>query len=301
MTLQQLSFFIAIHRYGSFTAAAEELYISQSSISKSMIALEKELGAELFVRSTRKIRLSEMGRRILPHAAQMVQEYEELLCYAAQVQHSHSHAIHIGGVPVLSIYGLTEVIMQFESLHPEFTTDVCEIKTAEILSRISDRSLDVGIVRLSLPLSQKSRNLTIVPLIDDYQVLAVPKEYRPKVSGPISLRKAAGMTFVQINSDPLMAAYHVEQLKAFLPDAPVHLSNTKIDTVKQYILQRGWASLVMQKVAQASFEPEVRTITLSDPLCLTLCAVLRKDEPTAGARGLVHFLKSHFPGQTIFS
>lgn len=301
MTLQQLSFFVAIHRCGNFTAAADELYISQSSISKSIIALEKELGADLFVRTTRRIRLSELGLRLLPYAMRMVQEYEGLLAYTAQTQRTCNHLIHVGGVPVLSIYGLTEVIMQFETRHPEFSVDICEIKTADILSQITGRSLDVGVVQLSLPLAQKPQDLTVVPLIDDHQVLLVPKTDPLADAGTVSLEQMRGRTFVQLNSDPLIAAYHVDWLKAALPDAPVYLANTQMDTIKQYVLQRGWSTLVMDKVAQYAFEPDVCSLTLSQPLCLTLCAVLRKDISNYAAWELVRFLRAQLSGKTHFS
>ena len=281
MTLQQLSFFVAIHRCGNFTAAADELYISQSSISKSIIALEKELGTELFVRTTRKIRLSEMGLRLLPYAVQMVQEYDSLLAYAAQTQRTCDHAIQVGGVPVLGIYGLTEVIMQFETAHPGISVDICETKTADILSRLKGHELDVG--------------------IDDRQVLLVPKTDPLAGTGTVCLEQTAGLTFVQLNSDPVVAAYHTDWLKSVLPDAPVCLVNAQLNTIKQYILQRGWASLVMEQVAKYAFEPDVCSLSLTQPLCLTLCAVLRKDMSNYAARELVRFLRAQLPGKTGFS
>lgn len=61
MTLQQLTYFVAIQQYGGFIAAAEELYISQSSLSKSIMTLEKELQVKLFLRNSRTTRLSGSG------------------------------------------------------------------------------------------------------------------------------------------------------------------------------------------------------------------------------------------------
>lgn len=300
MTLQQMSFFVMICRCGNFTAAADELYISQSSISKSIIALEKELGTELFVRTTRKIRLSEMGQRLLPYATRMVEEYENLLAYTAQAQRTCNHTIHVGGVPVLGIYGLTDVIMRFEALHPGLCVDICEIKTADILTQIKGRTLDLGILRLALPLARKPQDLTVIPLIDDRQVLLVPKTDPLACQETVSLEQAENLTFVQLNSDPLVAAYHTDWLKSALPDAPVYLANAQLGTIKQYILRRGWASLVMEKVAQCAFEPEVRSLALTHPLCLTLCAVLRKDVSNCAAQELTRFLRAQLPGKTSF-
>jgi len=62
MDIKQIEYFVSIVETGSFGSAAEELYISQPSLSKQIIALEKELEVKLFDRSKRKIVLTDAGR-----------------------------------------------------------------------------------------------------------------------------------------------------------------------------------------------------------------------------------------------
>ncbi len=300
MTLQQLVYFTAVYRHGSFTNAANELYISQSSLSKQIISLEKELGAELFVRTTRNIHLSEIGERLLPHASRMVEEYVEIMRCAEQAQQNKKCLIQLGGVPVLSIYGITEAILQFETLHPELHVEVMETKSVDILNRLSAHTLDIGIMRLSLPLEWDSNSLLVIPLVDDQQVLVTPSDHPLAKRDRIFLSEAAGDVFVQLNSDPLVAAYHVHQVESQLPDTSLHLSKMKMDSIKQCILQKGWVSLMMEQVAQAIFLPETHIIPLEDPLRLTLCAVLRREEPRAACQALVRFLTARFVGKTSF-
>ena len=71
MTLQQIIFFITIYKNKSYTAAAKELGVSQSVLSKQMMALEKEMGSKLIVRNVRHMRLTPHGEVLLPHALQM--------------------------------------------------------------------------------------------------------------------------------------------------------------------------------------------------------------------------------------
>ena len=66
VTLRQLRAFLAVTRTGSFTLAAESLYITQSALSGLIKELEQVLGVRLFDRSTRRIQLSEVGRGIYP-------------------------------------------------------------------------------------------------------------------------------------------------------------------------------------------------------------------------------------------
>ena len=68
MDIKQVEYFISIVEAGSFSLAAEELYISQSSLSKQIMALEKGLGIKLLDRSARKIALTEAGKIFHKHA-----------------------------------------------------------------------------------------------------------------------------------------------------------------------------------------------------------------------------------------
>lgn len=74
MELEQLRQLDAIARTGTFSAAADELHTSQPSISRSMRALERELGCELFSRSRNRAELNDAGRRALDHARAILAE-----------------------------------------------------------------------------------------------------------------------------------------------------------------------------------------------------------------------------------
>ena len=71
MEIDYLYEFSVIAQMGSFSDAVDELNISQSSLSKHIIYLEKELDIQLFNRTTRSVRLSEAGKKILPYARQI--------------------------------------------------------------------------------------------------------------------------------------------------------------------------------------------------------------------------------------
>lgn len=62
MLLRQIKYFVTVVDTGSFTEAAEECFISQSAISQQILSLEKELGVQLLVRSTRRFTLTEPGK-----------------------------------------------------------------------------------------------------------------------------------------------------------------------------------------------------------------------------------------------
>ena len=78
MELEQLRHFIAAAEAGSFSAAARSLYISHSTVCRSVSALEEELGVRLFERSSRDFRLTEAGETLLPQAQGLLDVAEEI-------------------------------------------------------------------------------------------------------------------------------------------------------------------------------------------------------------------------------
>ena len=78
MELEQLRHFIAAAEAGSFSAAARSLYISHSTVCRSVSALEEELGVRLFERSSRDFRLTEAGEALLPQAQGLLDVAEEI-------------------------------------------------------------------------------------------------------------------------------------------------------------------------------------------------------------------------------
>ena len=73
MDIQYFSEFIKLVEIGNFMEAADELFISQSTLSKHINALEKELEVSLFDRTTRRVKLTQAGRALLPYAVKIVQ------------------------------------------------------------------------------------------------------------------------------------------------------------------------------------------------------------------------------------
>ena len=89
MEIRQLQFFLTVAQTGSFSEAAEDLFISQSSLSKQIISLETELGVSLFDRSRRKIALTPAGESLLGSAHIIDDAYQAMLANPVQVPCLH--------------------------------------------------------------------------------------------------------------------------------------------------------------------------------------------------------------------
>src|SRR5919202_1484913 len=86
MTLQQLTYFLAATEHGSFSSAAESLFMAQPSLSEQIRRLEAELGVALFARGGRGLELTEAGRLFRPHAERTVAAAHEAVDSVREVQ-----------------------------------------------------------------------------------------------------------------------------------------------------------------------------------------------------------------------
>ena len=98
MELRQLRYFVAIAESGSFSRAAEKVFVAQSALSHQIAQLEHELGTALFHRSRRGIELTEAGQRFAPHAVSILRQTEEAVASARQTTDEPSGKV-VFGIP----------------------------------------------------------------------------------------------------------------------------------------------------------------------------------------------------------
>lgn len=150
MNVAQLQYFLAVTREGKFSAAAESSYVSQSSLSKQIKALEEELGVDLFNRNAKGATLTPAGEVFLEFATGTYRHYEELLIRLEQYGTSARLHIRIGALPLVSDYGLHGDLADFQIDNMGIQMDFVERSQGEIVRRLELDRLDLAILRTDL-------------------------------------------------------------------------------------------------------------------------------------------------------
>lgn len=142
MELKQLETFCAIVEWGSFSLAAEKLFLTQPTVSARIIALEKELGAELFDRSSKKLLLSEAGQTVYRSARNIVSSRDRLLnCF----NRDDPAPIRIGASSVPADCLLPELIAGYKKNDPSARFCIRESDSAGIINMLKTGNVDIGI------------------------------------------------------------------------------------------------------------------------------------------------------------
>ena len=147
MTLQQLKYVLAISETGSMNKAAEQLYVSQPSLTSSVQELEKEIDIKIFNRSGRGVTLTNDGAEFLQYARQVVGQFDIL----SEKYISKGNVKKKFGVSTqhysFAVKAFVEMVKEFDTSEYEFA--IRETKTSEIISDVATMRSEIGIISLN--------------------------------------------------------------------------------------------------------------------------------------------------------
>ncbi|CAB3802480.1 HTH-type transcriptional regulator HdfR [Paraburkholderia ultramafica] len=142
MTLQQLETFFWTASLGSFSAAAERLYATQSAVSMRVRELERTLGVELFDRTHRTARLTSKGRELMEYASRILDLSTELEHRLASPE-SVVGTVRFGVAEVITTTWLPELIRTIAERHPKLRLEIEEALTGELMDSLLEAELDL--------------------------------------------------------------------------------------------------------------------------------------------------------------
>lgn len=146
MTIQQLEYIIAVDKHRHFGHAAESCFVTQPTLSAQVSKLERELDVILFDRSKMPVIPTEIGIQVIDQAKRVVSESKGIYELLSQLKGDVSGVIKIGIIPTLAPYLLHRFIKSFLEKYPNVKLQVEETVTEEILRKLKNDELDLGIV-----------------------------------------------------------------------------------------------------------------------------------------------------------
>ena len=145
VTLRQLRAFVTVAQLGSFTEAAADLHITQSTLSGLVKELEQALGVQVFHRTTRKVELSGVGKEFLPLTARMLQDLDAALRAIADLKALESGVVRIAAPQLMACTLLAEVVGSFAKEHPGVDVRLSDSIVEDVLPKVQSGEVDFGI------------------------------------------------------------------------------------------------------------------------------------------------------------
>jgi LysR family hydrogen peroxide-inducible transcriptional activator len=152
MNLQQLEYIVALDQYKSFSKAADACFITQATLSTMVKKLEEELDMVIFDRKTAPILTTECGKAIVAEAKKLLFHGAHIKHLATEVKGKIEGELKIGVIPTVAGNLLHRILPKLLDKYPKLKLIIQEITTANIVSKLKNGELDVGIV--STPINQ---------------------------------------------------------------------------------------------------------------------------------------------------
>ena len=273
MELKQVTYFLTVAELGSFSAAADHLYISQSSLSKQIMALEKELGIELFDRSKRNIVLTEAGATFRKHAQQLNDEYKEML--ANLKEYKRAPSLSIVAIPVIAQYGITSYIAQFQSAFPNIQLMLEEREASTILPALNDHQFDLAFVRDNY-LDVEQYHVLEVDRDKFMVTLSVKHPLATRTS--ISLSELANENFIMFDKGTIVHELAVDVCReaGFVPR--IFYASLRVESILGLVASQSGIALIMEKIFQYHKHPDVIAIPLREIVESKIVLVYPRDK-----------------------
>jgi DNA-binding transcriptional LysR family regulator len=171
--LAQIEAFLTVAERRSVSAAAGVLYVTQPALTTRLKNLERELGVDLFVRTSRGMRLTAEGRAFRPHAQRALQSLAAGRELLRERREGRVGELIVGAAPAISTYVLPLVLRTFQASFPNVHLIVRTGHSEDVLELVLREQVQIGLVR-DLP----HPAVTSTPLYEDEIVLVVHPQHR---------------------------------------------------------------------------------------------------------------------------
>jgi DNA-binding transcriptional LysR family regulator len=190
LTLQQLQYFLAAFRHGSFSAAAEELHMAQPSLSEQVRRLEAELGVRLFHRVGRGLTPTEAGNALRPHAERTLDAAEAARESVLAVRELRGGTATFGTWGTARYYPGVDLVAEFRRRHPTVRVRVVGQNSSEVVEAVRAGELEAGMIALPID----DRGLDVQPIMRDEIVYVSTDPAR--LRHPVTIEALAEATLI---------------------------------------------------------------------------------------------------------
>lgn len=274
MELRDLKSFMEVAKYKSFTSAAEHSYLTQPSLSKAVKKLEKELGVELFDRSTRHLYLTDAGQIVYQQSQKAFSALSELNVLLDDLRNIAVGDIKIGIPPLIGTLFFPKIAEVFTNRYPNVSLELVEHGAKLIERLVEDAQIDVGII--VLPASEEKFHT--YPFIQDEFYVFLHKDHKLAERTSISLNELAEEKFVLFKKDFTLHDYIIQacQKEGFTPN--VSYRSSQWDLIVELVSSQLGITLLPKSIYDKQSNDNIKIVRLENPtLYWNLGVITKKD------------------------
>lgn len=203
MELNYIRHFVALAESGNYLETADALFMAQSSLSRHIKSLERELGAPLFDRTTRKVVLNDFGKTFLPYAREMLKTQDECGKALQGYLNSISSIINVASIPAMAQYHITDVFAGFQKENSGCRLNIVEADSTKIWQFLEEGKCECGFVR-SEDIAGVPKDMKQIAFTTDHLAAVLPKNHPLAGKNAVSLEMLKHEKFLFLDRETSM-------------------------------------------------------------------------------------------------
>ncbi len=280
MEINHLREFVTLAETGNFLEAADQLYSSQSTLSKHIKIIEKELGVQVFNRTTRKVGISKYGQLLLPFAKQIIDLQDQYTAVLRSSLETDQAILTIGSIAGLAQYKITDVLVSFKKSHPQSTLNIIQASSKDLKEMLQQRKCELAFIR---DIEDEADEFVKIPYVTDTIVAVLPITHPLAGQKTIPLRMLADENFVLTieQTIPYKLSIKACELSGFEPR--VVYTDHEVEDLVDLVIKGMGVSLLLKQLVLYFSNPEIAIVDVSPSVTTQICLCYPKGVKLSGA------------------
>lgn len=237
MKLEHLRSFEAVARLGTFTRAAQELYLTQPSLSRQIATLEADLGATFLERGRRGAALTDAGNTLLPIARRMLADAESARLELDELAGLRRGRVRLGAPPTLCVSLVADVLAAFSARYPGVELQVSEAGSLALMHQLHEGEVDMAFV-VTREDTLRADGAELIGLLSERLVVVSSATRGQEVPEEITLAQLAGTAQVAFNRSYDLRAATDAAFAAHGLSPTIAVEGAEMDAVLRFV-ERG--------------------------------------------------------------
>ncbi|WP_066318684.1 LysR family transcriptional regulator [Bacillus sp. FJAT-29814] len=287
MELRQLQMFMEVAKHKSITRAAEHLHLSQPALSKSIMALEEELGMTLIIRSNKTSDLTDGGKVVLEYAQKMTALMEEMKTTLNDMTNLTRGQLNIGLPPFIGSLFFPRVMAKFHQTYPNIELNIAEYGGARVVKSVEEGEVELGVT--VLPIDEEPFH--VYPIVEEEMKLLVYKDHRLAGKGEVNVRDLKREEFIFYHEEFSLNQILMNHFRAFGFEPKILFKSSQWDLMSEMVAANLGITILPQSICNRVFNKDIMVLDLKPTILWNLAVLTKKDRYISNAaRTFIEFI-----------
>lgn len=259
MDISRFGEFVILAQSRTFLDASELLFMSQSTLSKHIAGMERELGCTLIDRRQRNVTLTAHGTALLPYAQKIATLQHRYIAALQSDIDEPLERITVGSIPIMAPYGITDAVVDFQQANPSYSIELIEGEGDELKKMLLREEIDLAFIRDD---SASEPEFKKVPFATDCLVAVLPPDHPLAMRGSVSIDDLIDENFLMLPQGSFVSRLALSLCSAAGFSPRVTFTGKRAENIISLVARGAGISLLMRKPSESLAEDKVALVDI---------------------------------------